>query len=230
MSGWIVFLILVVGCYLVGGLPFGFIIGRLHGVDIRKAGSGNIGATNVGRLLGRPWGILVFALDVSKGLCPTLLAGHLIGAQGVAASWSGVTVNTLWLICGICCIMGHNYPVYLGFRGGKGVATSLGVVLGVYPYLTIAGLLAFGLWAAVTLVSRYVSLGSVCAACALPVFFAVSTLWRGSAAFLAHLPMLGFVILLSGLVIYRHRPNLARLRAGTEAKIGARSRPAKGGA
>jgi acyl-phosphate glycerol 3-phosphate acyltransferase len=151
MSGAGLVGVLIVGCYLVGGIPFGFLVGRLHGLDIRKAGSGNIGATNVGRLLGRKWGILVFVLDVCKGLLPTLGLGQFLpGAEGLAG-WSPAVVNTAWLAGGVACILGHNFPIYLRFRGGKGVATSLGVVLGVYPYLTVSGLCAFGVWVVVTL-------------------------------------------------------------------------------
>ncbi|HRX85733.1 MAG TPA: glycerol-3-phosphate 1-O-acyltransferase PlsY [Phycisphaerae bacterium] len=227
MNAWWAIIATALGCYVAGAVPFGFLVGRARGIDIRTAGSGNIGATNVGRLLGRKWGILVFALDVAKGLVPTLLAGMVVDRCVAAGAWSLMVGNALWLACGVCCILGHNYPVFLKFKGGKGVATSLGVVLGVYPYMTLAGALAFAVWAVVTLTSRYVSLGSICAAAALPVLLAACTLSRGRAEFAAHLPLLAFAILLSGLVIYRHRGNLARLRAGTENRIGAR--PSAGG-
>lgn len=227
MSGWSAVVLIAAGCYVAGSIPFGYLVGRARGVDVRSAGSGNIGATNVGRLLGRKWGILVFVLDVAKGLAPTLAAGGLVARAGAGGAWSPMLGNLLWLACGACSILGHNYSLFLGFRGGKGVATSLGVVLGVYPYMTLAGALAFGIWGVVTLVSRYVSLGSICAAAALPVLLAACTLSRGRAEFQAHLPLLGFAILLAGLVIYRHRGNLARLRAGTENRIGARKRGAE---
>jgi glycerol-3-phosphate acyltransferase PlsY len=221
IQGWPIFVVLALGCYLLGAIPFGYLIGRARGVDIRATGSGNIGATNVGRVLGRYWGVLVFALDVAKGLAPTLAAGWLINGQIAAGAWPAMTGNLLWLMCGVCCILGHNYSIYLGFHGGKGVATSLGVVLGIYPYLTLAGALAFGLWAAVTLTSRYVSLGSITAAAALPLLFAVCTLLAGRQTFVDNLPTLAFAALLAVMVIYRHRANLARLRAGTEHRIGA---------
>ncbi len=213
--------LLCLACYLVGALPFGYLIGRLKGVDIRQAGSGNIGATNVGRLLGRKWGILAFMLDVAKGLGPTLAAGAVLGTLGADAADSDPMRNVAWLACGVCCILGHNFPVYLAFRGGKGVATSLGVVLGVYPYLTLAGLLAFAIWVIVALTSRYVSLGSIAAAAALPVLFAVITWrWGGAGALGSNWPVLGFAVLAAGLVIYRHRGNISRLRAGTESRMG----------
>jgi glycerol-3-phosphate acyltransferase PlsY len=214
--------LMCLACYLIGGVPFGYLAGRVKGIDIRAAGSGNIGATNVGRLLGRSWGILVFALDVAKGLVPTLVVGMVLEAGAAEWNLSGSALNVLWLGCGICCVLGHNYPVYLRFRGGKGVATSLGVVLGVYPYLTIAGLLAFGVWLVVTLTTRYVSLGSICAAISLPPALAVCTLWDDSSVFTENLPVLGFAMLAAALVIYRHRENIKRLRAGTESPIGSR--------
>jgi glycerol-3-phosphate acyltransferase PlsY len=222
MSGAGLVGVLIVGCYLVGGIPFGFLVGRLHGLDIRKAGSGNIGATNVGRLLGRKWGILVFVLDVCKGLLPTLGLGQFLpGAEGLAG-WSPAVVNTAWLAGGVACILGHNFPIYLRFRGGKGVATSLGVVLGVYPYLTVSGLCAFGVWVVVTLISRYVSAGSICAAVAFPICYLAWLGLRREPDWSANLPIVGFAVLMSGLVIYRHRENIKRLRAGTESKIGSR--------
>ncbi len=212
-------LVMCVGCYLIGAIPFGFIVGRTKGVDIREAGSGNIGATNVGRLFGRPWGIFVFALDVCKGLIPTIAAGVIIKGQLEGWQTSLAVGNLLWLGSGICCVLGHNFPVFLRFRGGKGVATSLGVVLGVYPYLAIPGLAAFVIWATVTLVSRYVSLGSVVAAVALPILFVCYMRFRGESILGDNWPLLMFLLLVGSLVIYRHRGNIARLRAGTESKI-----------
>jgi len=216
--GWIFILAMV--CYLIGAIPFGLLIARAHGVDIRKVGSGNIGATNVGRTLGRKWGILAFLLDVLKGLIPTLWVGRVIFERIDTWSWSVTAGNVAWLACGICCILGHNFPIYLRFKGGKGVATSLGVVLGVYPYLTYAGLLAFAVWIVVTLTSRYVSLGSICAAIALPILLVGLSAARGSDVLKANLPLVGFALLAAGLVLYRHRGNFARLRAGTESRIG----------
>ena len=209
-------------CYLIGAIPLGYLAGRLRGVDLRAQGSGNIGATNVGRVLGRPWGVGVFVLDVGKGLVPMLVSGAILGAHEVRWELAGSSRNLIWLAGGACCILGHNFPVYLKFRGGKGVATSLGVVLGVYPYLTMAGLAAFVVWLGVTLSTRYVSAGSVSAAIALPLLLAGGTLWGGYAVFADSWPLLGFSILAGGLVLYRHRENISRLRAGTENKIGVR--------
>jgi glycerol-3-phosphate acyltransferase PlsY len=210
------------GCYLIGSVPFGYIVGRARGIDIRAAGSGNIGATNVGRLLGRKWGIAVFLLDVLKGLGPTVGVGLWYHAAYSADALPPTLRNVVWLVAGICCVLGHNYPIYLGLRGGKGVATSLGVVLGVFPYLTLAGLLAFAVWLLVTLATRYVSAGSIAAALAFPVLLAGCMLWAGFPTFRRNWALLVFAFLLSGLVIYRHRANIGRLRAGTESRIGGR--------
>jgi glycerol-3-phosphate acyltransferase PlsY len=122
-------------------------------------------------------------------------------------------------------VLGHNFPIYLNFHGGKGVATSLGVVLGVYPYLTLAGLLAFAVWIVVTLVSRFVSAGSVVAATALPLLLVVILRSAHRAAWSDHWPLVAFAVLAAALVIYRHRANIARLRAGTENRIGAGRQP-----
>jgi len=200
-------------------VPFGLLIGRLKGVDVRTAGSGNIGATNVGRVLGRSWGLLVFALDVLKGLVPTFVAGEVLKRSAVGVS----AFYLLWVCVAAACIIGHMFPIYLGFRGGKGVATSLGALLGLYPFFTLPVLLALGLWIALTLTTRYVSVGSVAAAIAVPCFFAIMAYLKreqwGSAKQLWPLYLFGIVI--AGLVVLRHRGNLRRLRQGIEPRIGA---------
>lgn len=212
-------IVLAAGCYLAGSIPFGYLVARAKGVDIRTVGSGNIGATNVGRILGRKWGILCFALDVAKGLVPTLLAGWLLRTAPDAAN--ATRFYFAWLLAGLCCVLGHNYPVFLAFRGGKGVATSLGVVLGVYPVLTYAGLLAFAVWIMVTMVSRYVSAGSIAAALCLPVFAILVLRSQHRTEWSSHWPVIAFAALAAALVVFRHRGNIARLRAGTERRIGA---------
>ena len=134
--------------YLIGSISFAVIIARFHGVDLRKAGSGNVGATNVGRVVGRPWGYLCFFLDVAKGLVPVLAAGALLrGAEGFPT----LMHQAAWLAVGFGAIAGHVFSLYLKFRGGKGVATALGVVVGIFPYFTYARLCALAIWVAVTL-------------------------------------------------------------------------------
>ena len=216
------FLVLPVLGYLLGSIPFGLLIGLARGVDVRRHGSGNIGSTNVGRVLGRRWGLLSFFLDVAKGLVPVWYAGvHLREAYGVAADEAlPVLVQLGWLLVGAGCILGHMFSVYLGFRGGKGVATSLGVVLGIWPYFTLTGLVAFAVWVAIWGVWRYVSLASLGAAVAFPVVFLV-LIGRVPKWHVGELwPLVVFGGLMAVLVIVRHRGNIGRLLAGTESRGG----------
>ena len=222
MSPTGIVVVLVVAAYLMGAIPFGLLVGRMRGVDVRTVGSRNIGATNVGRVLGRRYGALVFLLDVLKGLVPTLVAGRVL-----AGLWAGTDLSQpgrylCWLGMGAACVVGHNYPVYLRFRGGKGVSTSLGVALGIYPALTLPALVAFGVWVIVVAFSRYVSLGSIVAGVAFPVAFVVVALYRQGSVLSDSWPLLVFSLLLGALVLVRHRANLGRLLAGTESKIGRR--------
>jgi glycerol-3-phosphate acyltransferase PlsY len=218
---------LIVGAYLIGGIPFGLLVGLLRGVDVRTAGSRNIGATNVGRLVGRPFGVAVFVMDVLKGLIPTFVAGAILTGRSGDVGLAGAALDLCWLAVGAACVLGHNYPVYLAFHGGKGVATSLGVALGIYPDLTYPALLAFGIWIVVAAATRYVSLASMSAGVAFPIAFVVTATFRGRRVTGEHWPLLVFTLLLAILVLVRHRSNMKRLLAGTEAKIGqAKPRPA----
>jgi glycerol-3-phosphate acyltransferase PlsY len=206
--------------YLVGSIPFGLVVGKLKGVDLRAHGSRNIGATNAGRVLGRKFGVLVFLLDLLKGAAPTFAAGAILQPYASAGTVSVPLMYGLWLAIGITCVIGHNYPVYLGFRGGKGVSTSLGVALGIYPDLTLAGLAAFVVWLIVVGICRYVSLASVLAALVLPVALVVFTRLDAQRSLSDRWPLVVFALLLAILIIWRHRENLARLVKGTEAKVG----------
>lgn len=197
--------------YLVGSVPFGVIIARARGINLRNVGSGNVGATNVARALGRKWGYACFFLDMFKGLAPVLAAGALLrGLEGFPSP----AHQAAWLAAGFGTIAGHIFPVWLKFHGGKGVATALGVVLGIYPYFTFPGLCAFALWAVLVLAWRYISLGSITAAAAfVPLFVAfnrpVADYW----------PLLAFAAAMAALIITRHRQNIARLAKGNESKI-----------
>ncbi|MCY2926217.1 MAG: glycerol-3-phosphate 1-O-acyltransferase PlsY [Planctomycetota bacterium] len=208
---------LLAGGYLAGSIPFGVILAACKGVNLRASGSGNVGATNVGRVMGKGWGLLCFALDTAKGFAPVFLAGVVLrGREGQAVLSAGGQL--LWIATALGCILGHVFSVWLKFRGGKGVATSLGVVMGIYPYFTWAGLAVFGLWIALTWWSRYVSLGSVVAAAAfLPIAAGLGYLLVGPEV--ARLWPLGlFAAAMAGLIVIRHRTNIARLLAGTENK------------
>ena len=189
-------------------------------MDIRKYGSGNIGATNVARQVGRRWGAFCFLLDVLKGLVPVLVAGVALGyverdtTLSSAQAWQ-------WMAVAAAAMLGHVFPIWLRFKGGKGVATGLGVLLGCYPHLTHAGLVAFATWLVVTYLWRYVSLSSVVAAVSLPVYLALSAILIRDRIDWNVAPFVIVTSLLAFLVISRHRTNLARLIVGAESKIGA---------
>ncbi len=205
--------ILIIAAYLLGSVPFGFLMAAAHGKDLRKIGSGNIGATNLSRALGKKWAYLCFALDVSKGLFPTLIAGRIITAPPNA------TDLLLWLLVGIAAILGHVFPVYLKFKGGKGVATSFGVALGLWPYFTLCAAIAIVIWIIVVLIWRYVSLASIIASVLFPVSFIVLTTAVGSWRFSDLWPLIIAAVGIPVMVITRHRQNIKRIFAGTESKI-----------
>jgi len=217
MSETMIWCLWVLGAYAVGSIPFGLLIGLARGVDIREVGSGNVGATNAGRVLGRGWGLLCFLLDVCKGLGPTLGYGLM---AGIAGSEPGGVLATLgWLVVGSASVFGHVFSIWLKFKGGKGVATGLGVLLGFWPVLTLPGLAVVLLWGVVVKMSGYVGLASVAAVCSLPVLAVVSGWWwqrsPGELAVYA-----GVTAVLALLITVRHRGNLCRIREGTEPKAG----------
>jgi len=218
----------VVGAYVCGSTPFALLLGWLRGVDVRQVGSGNVGATNLGRHVGRRWGVLCFVLDVLKGCAPVFLAG-LIG--GLLATWANDELTRgdawRWLAIGAAAVLGHVFPVWLGFKGGKGVATSFGVLLGYWPVLTAPAGAALAVWALIVKTTRYVGLASAGAAVALPLFVLGFGAASG-ATFDAMLPFIVVTALLAGLVVWRHRGNLARTFAGVEPKVGSKVKPSEG--
>jgi glycerol-3-phosphate acyltransferase PlsY len=214
-------LILIPLAYLAGSVPFGLLVGLSRGVDPRKAGSGNIGATNVGRLLGGKFFALVFTLDMLKGLLPTLAAGALLHFSADSA-----TDYLQWLLAALAAILGHMFSLFLGFKGGKGVATSAGVILGVFPYYTYAAVVAVVAFLIVFKLTRYVSAGSICAALAFTASYILLGLILKWDIFHRQAPLLGFALLMTALIIYKHRTNLVRLRAGTEHRFGPKAESA----
>jgi glycerol-3-phosphate acyltransferase PlsY len=227
---WLPFIVLA---YLCGSIPFGLLIARWRGVDIRQHGSGNIGATNVGRVLGKKYGLLCFGLDALKGFLPTIVLGALVRGIDVAriAQPIELTMNTwAWLVLMAMTIVGHMYSPWIRFKGGKGVATGLGAMLGVFPYLTVPAVAALLIWGFIVFVWRYVSLASCIAALSLPLLVlgwgALSNrlLANPRPALIPHgfWPFVLVTSVMGMLVIYRHRGNIRRLIAGTESRIGGR--------
>ncbi len=210
-------LILIPIAYILGSVPFGLIVGLAKGVDPRKAGSGNIGATNLGRLLGGRFFAIVFTLDFLKGLLPTLGASWVVHRPG--GGERGSLIYLLWLAVGFGAIAGHMFSLFLKFKGGKGVATSTGVMLGVFPDYTLAALAVIAVFGVCFRVTRIVSLSSMTAAVAFPILYVVISLLRGQAVLGERWPLLAFCVIVALMVIWKHRGNIARLRAGTEPRM-----------
>jgi glycerol-3-phosphate acyltransferase PlsY len=192
-----------VAFFLVGSVPTGYLIGQARGLDIRQHGSGNIGATNVWRVLGWKWGLPAFVLDFLKGFLPLFLLRRI--AFPDSGQW---TVELLLVLCGLAAIIGHNYTPWLGFKGGKGIATSAGVFGALMPPVLAV---ALSLWIVLTLLTRYVSIGSIAAAIAL-----VPAAWW---FYPGEWIYFGLACLAGCLAIYRHKSNIQRLLDGTESKI-----------
>lgn len=213
-------LALVPPAYVLGSVPFGLLVAKTRGIDPRRSGSGNIGATNVGRLLGGKFFAMVFTLDLLKGLIPMIAAALILRAHIGDVRFYQPADYGLWLLAGFAAILGHMYSLFLRFKGGKGVATSTGVILGLFPYYTLAGVIAILVFLAIFKLTRYVSIASIVGS----MTFVLAYLGVGLAAqwpvFGAQWPLLAFAVLMAGLIVYKHRGNLARLRAGTEHRIG----------
>ncbi len=191
--------------YLIGAIPFGLLIGRIYGIDIRKVGSGNIGATNVTRAVGKTAGKVCFFLDFLKGALPTA-AAQLIYPD---LPW-------LTLGCGAAAILGHVFPVYLKFKGGKGISTAAGAALALAP-LPLLG--AAAIWAAAFFIWRYVSLASILAAVALPVLAVLFRLFGIGTETARSAVTLGFITVAAILAVLRHIENIRRLLNGTESRF-----------
>ncbi len=191
--------------YLLGSIPWGYLFARLKGIDIRQQGSGNIGAANVLRVMGKKWGYLVFLCDFLKGFLSVKL-GSLI------ATYFPADLALASVIAAIACVLGHDYPIWLGFKGGKGIATLAGAVLSLFSPLVFV---SFGVvWITVFLIGRYTSLASISAAVALPIAAALIV------AETERLLLVGFSVLMGALAVWRHRSNIVRLLNGTENRFG----------
>jgi len=222
---YLTFVPAIVGAYLLGSVPFGLLIARAHGKDLRSIGSGNIGATNVSRALGRKWAYVCFGLDVFKGLVPMLVtrfsildARYSILGENPESNISPVLL-VLWLAVGSAAIIGHIFPIYLRFKGGKGVATSFGVALGLWPYYTVCAAVAIATWVVFVLTWRYVSLASLAGSVAFPLALIIAIATMPGWDFGSLWPLLIAAVFIPLMVIVRHRENVKRLLAGTESKI-----------
>jgi acyl phosphate:glycerol-3-phosphate acyltransferase len=203
----------LIGAYLLGSVSFGMLIAAAHGIDLRKVGSGNIGATNLSRALGRQWAYVCFVLDLAKGLLPTFAAGVWLGENGTT---SGLIAQ---LAVGCAAIIGHVFPIYLGFKGGKGVATSFGVALGLWPYYTICAVVTLVVWVIFVLIWRYVSLASLAAAFTFPAILIIAITVVPGWRFADLWPLLIVAMIIPVMVFILHRDNIVRLLAGTENKV-----------
>lgn len=231
--------------FLLGSIPFGLIIARIKGIDIRAHGSGNIGATNVLRVVGKQYGITCLFLDLLKGYIPVALALNLIQIEGQAVVPQLAFLDPLALqlppesqlqgqlvhvLTALCAVLGHNYSPWVGFKGGKGIATSAGVMLGLVP---LAVLILIGVWLLLFLTTRYVSIASMGAAAAVPVITHLQERLARNAEGLSpwqagtwNKPLFAFTLIIAVLAIWKHRSNIRRLLDGTENRFVPKSKRA----
>jgi acyl phosphate:glycerol-3-phosphate acyltransferase len=202
------FAIVVIGSYLLGSIPFGYLAGQIAGIDIRKCGSGNVGATNVIRTLGKGYGYPVFVADFLKGL--VAVKASLLIATRVQPEWN--SPEMFGILAAISSVIGHSFPLWLRFKGGKGVATSAGALFGLAP---VAALVGAAIWTLTFWLTRYVSVASIATSAALPFIILITTWLRQSAG----KSLFYSSVCLAAVVIWRHRSNLSRLRRGTEPRF-----------
>src|SRR5439155_19337289 len=202
------FAVAVVGSYLLGSIPFGYLAGRIAGIDIRKCGSGNVGATNVIRTLGKGYGYPVFVADFLKGFGAVKMS--MLIATKLQPEWN--SSEMFGIVAAISSVLGHSFPVWLHFQGGKGVATLAGALFGLAP---VAALVGAAVWIVTFSLTRYVSVASIAAAAALPVIILVTTWLRQT----ARKSLFYSSVCLAAFVIWRHRSNLSRFMRGTEARF-----------
>jgi glycerol-3-phosphate acyltransferase PlsY len=200
--------LVVIGSYLLGSIPFGYLAGRFEGIDIRKCGSGNVGATNVLRILGKGYGYPVFAADFLKGFGAVKMS--ILITTWLQPEWRSPEI--VGILAAISSVLGHSFPLWLRFKGGKGVATSAGALFALTP---VAALVGVATWILTFLLTRYVSLASIAAAAALPFIILATARFSQSAGKLLFYSS----VCLAAVVIWRHRSNLSRLMRGTEPRF-----------
>ena len=206
-------LVAAFAAYAIGATPFGYLAGKMRGVDIRQFGSGNIGATNVSRVLGKPVGMPVFILDIFKGWLPVMLIRWILGARGIPSDWPAISAA-------VGTVLGHNYTFWLHFKGGKGIATSAGVLAALLPIPLAA---AVSCWLVLFFSTRYVAVASIGAALMVAVVPVAMHVWSENGE--PGLPLVGFALLLGLLAVWRHRSNIRRLVNGTEHRFVRNSSP-----
>jgi glycerol-3-phosphate acyltransferase PlsY len=222
--------------FLCGSIPFGLIIAKAKGVNIREHGSGNIGATNVLRVVGKKYGITCLLLDALKGFIPVVLAISLIRFEGMknpmsiaalapyAQDFPMLTAQIFQVVTGLCAVLGHNYSPWVGFKGGKGIATSAGVFIALMPAAIV---ILMVVWLLVFLVSRYVSLASIIAAAVLPLVTLWGSWFHGKIQNGTwNKPLFAFTVVIAVLAVWKHRGNIGRLRNGTEHRFTRKNKPA----
>ncbi len=209
------YILTALAAYLIGSAPTGFVVGKLRGIDIRTVGSGNIGATNVFRALGTPAGVFVLLADAFKGWVSVFCVAKSI-ARWLAPEASSQALEAVQIVAAVSAVLGHNYTLWLRFKGGKGIATSAGVLLALVP--AALGIVLV-VWISVFVLSRYVSLASIVAACGLP--FATWLTGRSGTLIIV-------TAVLAALALYKHRSNIQRLLAGTENRFGKKRTSATG--
>jgi glycerol-3-phosphate acyltransferase PlsY len=218
--------LMIPAAFLCGSIPTGLLIGRAKGIDIRQHGSKNIGATNVGRVLGRRWFYICLAIDFIKACAPTLLTGYLLHTLGTFDV--SLSQASIWLLAMAGAVMGNIFNPWLNFKGGKGVAASIGAMMGVFPALAVPGAMIFLVFITTLAISRFISLSSVLAAVSLTPFTLLTFIVVHRLGWIASIepawPFVGVTAVISSVVIARHRANLLRIRAGTEPRVGERVR------
>ena len=221
----------IVISYLIGSIPFGLLIGKMKGIDVRKEGSGNIGATNVTRIVGKGWGKLCFVLDFLKGALPVLVVSYLTPKElfpfltnllpAACQQYMNQLPDPLAVLPSLAAfatVSGHIWPIYLKFKGGKGVSTAAGAILALSPLALIGAALV---WVITFFTSRYVSLASILAAGSMPIFLIVLSLCKVNKA---SIPEIILFILLAILTVLKHSSNIKRLREGTENRFDKKSK------
>ena len=203
--------------FFAGSIPFGLLLGKLKGIDIREHGSGNIGSTNVFRILGKKSGITCLILDLLKGFLPVFLAHRLVPDT--------TTGDTIEVLTALAAILGHNYSPWINFKGGKGIATTGGALLALMPAAVVILILIFAIF---TFTTKYVSVGSIATGIALPFITFLGSYYHGKIADGTwNKPLFIFSLIAGTLAVWKHRSNIARIKAGTENKIGQKKAPAK---